>query len=123
MQENFMNAFTEQAKSFYTPLNKLSTLMVDNMEKMTEFQINTIKSYADITMGQMKKAVDVKDAETMRDFSSSQAEAASTINKKIMEDAKTLSDLATDFKSQVETIWEESRPAPGKPADKKTKAA
>lgn len=123
MQENFMNAFTEQAKSFYTPLNKLSSLMVENMEKMTEFQINTIKSYADITMGQMKKAVDVKDAETMREFSSSQAEAASTINKKIMEDAKTLSDLATDFKSQVETIWEESRPAAGKTDKKTTKAA
>ena len=119
MQENIMNAFTEQAKGFYTPLNKLSSLMVGNMEKMTEFQINAIKSYADITMGQMKKAVDVKDAESMRDFSSSQAEAASTVNKKIMEDAKALSDIATEFKSQVEAIWEESRPS-SKPAEKKT---
>ncbi|WP_283786234.1 phasin family protein [Bermanella sp. WJH001] len=123
MQENIMNAFTEQAKSFYSPLNKLSALMVENMEKMTEFQLESIKSYADITMSQMKKAVDVKDADSLRSFSTSQTEAAATVNKKIMEDAKSLSDLANDFKSQVEAIWEESRPAT-KPAEKKpTKAA
>lgn len=123
MQENIMNAFTEQAKSFYTPLNKLSALMVENMEKMTEFQLDSIKSYADITMSQMKKAVDVKDAESLRSFSTSQTEAAATVNKKIMEDAKSLSDLANDFKSQVEAVWEESRPAT-KPTEKKaTKTA
>lgn len=123
MQENIMNAFTEQAKSFYSPLNKLSALMVENMEKMTEFQLESIKSYADITMSQMKKAVDVKDVETLRSFSTSQAEAVSTVNKKIMEDAKSLSDLATDFKDKVEAIWEEAKPT-SKPAEKKaTKAA
>ncbi|NVK39034.1 MAG: phasin family protein [Gammaproteobacteria bacterium] len=123
MQENIMNAFTEQAKSFYSPLNKLSALMVENMEKMTEFQLESIKSYADITMSQMKKAIDVKDVESLRSFSTSQAEAASTVNKKIMEDAKSLSDLATDFKDKVEAIWEEAKPT-SKPAEKKaTKAA
>ncbi len=123
MQENIMNAFTEQAKSFYSPLNKLSALMVESMEKMTEFQLESIKSYADITMSQMKKSVDVKDVETLRSFSTSQAEAVSTVNKKIMEDAKSLSDLATDFKDKVEAIWEEAKPT-SKPAEKKaTKAA
>ena len=118
-----MNAFTEQAKSFYSPLNKLSALMVENMEKMTEFQLDSIKSYADITMSQMKKAVDVKDADSLRSFSTSQTEAAATVNKKIMEDAKSLSDLANDFKSQVEAIWEESRPATKSAEKKPTKAA
>lgn len=123
MQENIMNAFTEQAKSFYSPLNKLSTLMVENMEKMTEFQLESIKSYADITMSQMKKAVDVKDVETLRSFSTSQAEAVSTVNKKIMEDAKSLSDLATDFKEKVEAIWEEAKPTSKSAEKKATKAA
>lgn len=125
MQENIMNAFTEQAKSFYSPLNKLNSLMVGNMEKMTEFQLNAIKSYADITMSQMKKAVDVKDADSMREFSSAQAEVAGTVNKKIMEDAKALSDIATEFKTQVEAIWEEARPTTAKAAatDKKASKA
>ena len=120
MQENIMNAFTEQAKSFSAPLAKFNSLMVENMEKMTEFQLKTIKSYADLSLGQVKNAADVKDAESLRSFSSAQAEVAATVNKKIMEDAKSISEMATDFKGKIEAIWEEARPTAPKAADKKT---
>jgi len=120
MQENIINAFTEQAKNFSAPMAKFNSLLVDNMEKMTEFQLNTIKSYASISIGQIKNAADVKDAESMKTFSSSQAEVAATVNKKIMEDAKAISEMANDFKSQVEAIWEEARPSTAKTNDKKT---
>ncbi|MFC3680816.1 phasin family protein [Bacterioplanoides pacificum] len=109
MQENILNAFAEQAKTMYAPMSKFNTLVVDNMEKMTEFQLNAIKSYADLGLDQMKKASDVKDAESMRAFTASQAEVASSLNKKIMDDAKALSDMAMDFKTQVETLMEEAR--------------
>ena len=119
MQDNIINAFAEQAKSMYAPLTKLNTLMVDNMEKMTEFQLTTIKSYAELSIDQMKKAVEIKDAESLRSFSSAQAEVASTVNKKIMEDAKILSDLANDFKGQVESVWKEATAEGTKAPEKK----
>lgn len=120
MQENIINAFAEQAKSMYSPLTKLNTLMVENIEKMTEFQLNSIKSYADLSIDQLKKASDVKDADSLRNFSSSQNEVAATVNKKIMEDAKSLADIANDFKSQIETVWKDSTTVASKAAEKKT---
>lgn len=120
MQENIINAFAEQAKSMYSPLTKLNTLMVENIEKMTEFQLNSIKSYADLSIDQLKKASDVKDADSLRNFSSSQNEVAATVNKKIMEDAKSLADIANDFKSQIETVWKDSTTVAPKAAEKKT---
>lgn len=123
MQENILNAFTEQAKSFYTPLTKMSSLMVEGLEKMTEFQLNSIKSYSEITMTQMKKAVEIKDADSLRNFSTSQAEVAASVNKKIMEDAKALSELANEFKGQVEAIMEEAKPTAKATEKKATKAA
>ncbi len=115
-----MNAFTEQTKNFSEPLAKFNSLLVDSIEKMTEFQLDAIKSYASINIGQIKKVADVKDAESLRTFSSSQTEVAATVNKKIMEDAKQISEMANDFKGKVESIWAESRPTTGKTADKKT---
>ena len=109
MQESILNAFTEQAKTMYAPMAKFNSLFVENMEKMTEFQLNAIKSYSEMGMEQMKKAADVQDADSMRSFTATQAESASALNKKIMEDAKALSDMAMDFKTQVETIMEEAR--------------
>ena len=45
----------------------------------------------------------------MRAYTAAQAEAATSLNKKIMEDAKIFSDMAMEFKSQVEGIMEEAR--------------
>jgi phasin family protein len=109
MQENILNAFAEQTKNLYSPMQKFSALFVGNMEKMTEFQLNAIKSYAEVGIDQMKKAAEIKDADSMRSFSSSQAEATTELNKKIMADAKSLSEMATEFKGQVEAIMEEAR--------------
>jgi phasin family protein len=71
--------------------------------------LNAIKAYADAGIGQLKKASEVKDADTLRSFSSSQAEATTELNKQIMEDAKALSEMAAEFKGQVESIMEEAR--------------
>lgn len=120
MQENIINAFAEQAKSMYSPLTKLNSLMIENIEKMTAFQLNSIKSYADMSIDQMKKSTDIKDADSLRTFSSAQTEVAATVNKKIMEDAKSLADIANEFKSQMETVWKDTTAAATKSPEKKT---
>ncbi|ASP40414.1 phasin family protein [Bacterioplanes sanyensis] len=109
MQENILNAFAEQAKTMYAPMSKFNTLFVDNMEKMTDFQLGAIKAYAEMGLDQMKKAADIKDTDSLRAYTASQAEAATALNKKIMEDAKAMSDMAMEFKTQVESIMEEAR--------------
>ncbi len=109
MQDNVMNAFTEQAKTMFGPVSKFNGLMVEGLEKMTEFQLDAVKSYSEIVLGQIKKASEIKDVDTLRTFSTSQAEVAGSINKKIIEDAKALTDMATDFKGKVESIMEEGR--------------
>lgn len=122
MQENILNAFTEQAKSFYTPINKFNSLFVENVEKITELQLNAIKSYAEMGIGQLKKAAEIKDADTVRAFTTAQVEAASALNKKVMDDAKAFSELAIEFKNQVEAIVEDARntaTTQAKPAAKK----
>lgn len=126
MKETILNAFSEQAKSVFAPMAKFNGLMVENMEKLTEFQINAVKGYAEMGLAQMKSAAEIKDLESARSFTSAQAETASTLNKKIMEDAKALSDMAMEFKAQVEGIIEEVRStaatsaSTAKPAAKKS---
>lgn len=109
MQEKIMNAFTEQTKNIYNPMRKINALLVENMEKMTDFQLEALKSYSNMGISQMKQATAIKDAEGMRDYSSSQAELLGSLGKKILEDAKTMADMSMEFKAQVEKIMEESR--------------
>lgn len=109
MQENLLNAFAEQAKSLYAPFSKFNGMFVENVEKITELQLNALKSYAEMGVEQLKKASEIKDADTARAFTAAQAEAATALNKKILEDAKAFSEIATAFKEQVEDVIAEAR--------------
>lgn len=109
MQDKIMNAFSEQTKNMYAPMRKLNALMVENMEKMTEFQIEALKSYSKMGVNQLKNAAEVKDAESARDFTAAQAELMSTLSKKVLEDAKSMADMTMEFKQEIEKIVEESR--------------
>ncbi|MEC8444410.1 MAG: phasin family protein [Pseudomonadota bacterium] len=122
MQENILNAFAEQAKTMYSPMSKFNSLFVDNMEKLTEYQLNAVKSYAEMGLSQMKAASDVQDLESMRTFASSQAEIATGMNKKIMEDIKSLSDMTMEFKTQMEGVMEEMRSTAAETAKTTAKA-
>lgn len=128
MQDKIMNAFAEQTKNMYAPMRKMNALMVENMEKMTEFQIEALKSYSKMGVNQLKNATEIKDAESVRDFTASQAELMSTLSKKVLEDAKSMADMTMEFKQEIEKIVEESRTsaaaaapaAEAKPAAKST---
>lgn len=109
MQDKVLNAFSEQAKSFYDPLRKMNTLMVDNMQKMANFQMDAVKSYSQMSLSQAKNTVAVKDAEGFRDLSASQVELMTTFGKKIQEDTKTLTDMSMKFKVEVEQLMKDAR--------------
>ncbi|MDR9468769.1 phasin family protein [Marinospirillum sp.] len=123
MQEKMMNAFTEQTKNMYNPMRKINSLLVENMEKMTDFQLEALKAYSHMGLSQMKSATEVKDADSVRDYSASQAEMMSTLSKKVLEDAKTMADMSMEFKTEVEKILEESRSQAFNKAAEETKAA
>lgn len=109
MQDKVMNAFSEQTKNMYNPMRKINALLVENMEKMTDFQLEALKAYSHMGLTQMKQATEVKDADSVRDYSTAQAEMMSTLSKKVLEDAKTMADMSMEFKAEIEKIMEESR--------------
>ena len=123
MQDKIMNAFAEQTKNMYAPMRKMNALMVENMEKMTEFQIEALKSYSKMGVNQLKNATEIKDAESVRDFTASQAELMSTLSKKVLEDAKSMADMTMEFKQEIEKIVEESRASAAPAAEAKPAAA
>ena len=123
MQDNIMNAFAEQTKNMYAPMRKMNALMVENMEKMTDFQIEALKSYSKMGVNQLKNATEIKDAESVRDFTASQAELMSTLSKKVLEDAKSMADMTMEFKQEVEKIVEESRSSVSSAAEPAAEAA
>lgn len=108
MQDNKMiEAFNEQARQFFEPMRKLNSLMLDNMEKMTQYQMESMKRYSQMGTERLRDASEITDAEDLRDFGTRQAEMMNQLSQQMMEDARALSEMSLQFKSEMEKLFTE----------------
>ncbi len=104
MYEQLLSQLTEQSQKFAMPVNEITTLTVDYIEKLSQFQVNAVKSYTDLGMDQLKNAAEIKDAESLQAFIQKQTDVASSVSKKIAEDAQTLAKMGEVFATDIQTL-------------------
>ncbi|WP_069385084.1 phasin family protein [Halomonas caseinilytica] len=112
MQDKMIDAFNEQAREFFTPMRKLNALMLDNMERVTQYQLEAMKRYSQMGTSRLRDASDVSDAESMRDFGTRQVEMMTELSNLMLEDARAMSELSLRFKSELERLYGESGQTP-----------
>jgi phasin family protein len=86
------------------PLVRANQLFAANVEKMVVFQMNALKSYLDIGLNQMKAAAEITDFQSLQDFYKRQSEIAKTVQQKLMNDARAMSDMAARFKTEMDNL-------------------
>jgi phasin family protein len=104
MVVNLFSKALEAPQTLPEPVVKANKLFVENLEKMMLFQMNALKSYLDIGFNQMKAAAEINNARSLQDFYQRQAEIAQTVQHKMMNDAKGMTDLATRFKGEMDGL-------------------
>ncbi|MCK0767750.1 phasin family protein [Chromohalobacter canadensis] len=108
MQDKMFSAFSEQTRGFFEPMRKFNGLMLDNMERMTEYQLDAMKRYSQLGVERMRAASEVKDAEDARDFTTQQADMLNALSKQMLEDARAMADISLKFKSELEEMMSEA---------------
>ncbi len=97
-----------QTQPLMAPVLKANKLAVANMEKIVTLQMDSLRTYVDLGMGQLKAAVEVNNPEDLRAFVNSQVEVASTIRQRLLNDTKALADLGTNYKTEINKLTEEN---------------
>ncbi|MGV7445649.1 phasin family protein, partial [Mycobacterium kansasii] len=69
-----MDAFSTQTRQMFEPMRKMNSLMLNNMEKMTQYQLEAMKRYSQMGTERIRSATEIDDAESLRDFGTKQAE-------------------------------------------------
>ncbi|MCB1824966.1 MAG: phasin family protein [Candidatus Competibacteraceae bacterium] len=98
----------ETPQSLPEPLVKANKLMVENIEKMMLFQMNSLKTYLDIGINQMRAAAEINDVKSLQSFYKRQTDIAQTVQQKILNDARLMSDLAARFKTEMDGLTKTS---------------
>ena len=108
MNDKLFETFTDQTKLFFGPLKQINQTFVSQLEKLSDFQIESIKSYSEIGLNRLKSAIEMEDMQTVQEFAKSEMDFMNNINQKLLDDAKRLTDIGNEFKSEVEELLKDS---------------
>ncbi|MCC5881102.1 MAG: phasin family protein [Halomonas sp.] len=107
MQDKMLDEFNQQTRRFFEPMRKLNSLMLGNMEKMTEYQLEAMKRYSQMGTERMRSASEIGDAQDLQSFGAQQAEMMSELSRQMMEDAQALGEMSQQFRSELEKLFGE----------------
>jgi len=112
MVVNLFDKVLKNPQTLPEPMIKANKLFIESVEKVLVFQMNSLKSYFDIGINQLRAAAEITDFESLQDFCTRQAEIAQTMQRKLMNDARVMSDMAARFKTDMDgltqTTYEET---------------
>ena len=108
MYPNIFPMFIDQSKSFMPPVQKLKDLAIANVEKLVAFQVESVRSYADLGVAQWKEASKVNDPESFMDYLAKKSEHMFRVGDQAMADANKACQLGVDFVSDSQKMAQES---------------
>lgn len=108
MQDKMMDAFNTQTRQMFEPMRKMNSLMLNNMEKLTQYQLEAMTRYSQMGTERIRSASEIKDAESLRDFGTKQAELMNELSQQMQEDARMMGEMSLQFKSEMETLFSEA---------------
>jgi phasin family protein len=107
MQDKMLDEFNQQTRRFFEPMRKLNSLMLGNMEKMTEYQLEAMKRYSQMGTERMRSASEIRDAQDLQAFGAQQAEMMNELSRQMMEDAQALGEMSQQFRAELEQLFGE----------------
>lgn len=88
------SSLDEPVKGALEPIRQLNQHAVANVEKLAVRQIDSLKVYSELVIGQLKTAAEVKDLEGVSALISQQTDVLKTVTERLMADAKAMIDIA-----------------------------
>lgn len=108
MYEEMFEKANAQFGEAMAPARKFNALLLDNMEKLANFQLEAVRSYTDLSLSQLRSALEISDAQSLQAYVSNQSKVAETFGQKLAEDANTLASLSKDFGAEVQKLAQEN---------------
>ena len=109
MTDNLFSSVLENSQPLLTPVVKANQLALADLEKLVTFQTNVLASYADLCLRQLKQSITpISDPQNLQTFYANQAETASALCRKMVDDGKALFELGASFRAEFNNLIKDS---------------
>ncbi len=104
MSIELFNDYVAKLGTYTAPAVKANKLFVASLEKLVELQLAALHTYTDLGLAQLKAAVEVSDADSLKAYLRGQVETASVVRQKLLDDAKALAELSVGYKAEFDKL-------------------
>ena len=114
--EQFQSLFGEPARAF-------AELTVNHMESVVQTQVEASRALSDLSMKQVRSALEVKDPKDVQSFFQGQQEFLKAMSEQVRGDAEKLVELNRKFAEEAQKLGQESTQEASKAATKAASSA
>ena len=104
MYEEMFPQANVNVEKWLEPQRKFQALMLDGVEKLTQFQLEAFRSYADLGLKSLREGLEVKDVNDLQGFVGKQGERVRELGEKVQGDAQTLAGIHQELGSEVQKL-------------------
>ncbi len=108
MYTDMFKAFSEQTEKTFAPYVKFNKLVAKNVEMLTELHLNTVRTYSEMGLAQVKAASEVTDVSSLTAFNSQQLANLTKWSQQMIDDGAKLQALAKEFKDDLDQLTTEN---------------
>lgn len=126
MYAAMLSAFERCMQDFGAPGQRLSQLAIAQLEKLSTIQMDSMKSYANLGVTQMKAATEVSNPWSLMSYIAKQGSFMTKVGEQMIADAGKIRTLSVDFIEDAQAVAQEEARAIstavgelGKPTSKK----
>lgn len=108
MREDIIKEMNSQLDRLSSPGQRIFALMLNNAERLLEFQLESAQRYAHLNFLQLRDMLQVRDPQSLQTYLENQNRYASQYSRCLSEDAENLADIGRDFTSQAQKVAQQN---------------
>ena len=102
------SAMNAQTEKYLEPVREINALALENVEKLLDIQLESINDTARLGVEQLKSATDIKDADSLKQYFTDQADLVKSLGERFVKDTQAALELGTGYSEKVRQIMTET---------------
>jgi phasin family protein len=93
--------FLDMSNDMFKKASRLNEILLEQLGKAAEMQMNAFQRYSEMALGQAKKASEVRDLDGFQSLASEQSETLKALNDQFTADMKAWQDYSSEARNKI----------------------
>lgn len=116
MTKEMLTDISDKSRKLFEQAGKINQLMMSNVEKAADVQMQALRAYTDLALRQAKQLGDIRDVDGLKAFIDGQTDVVKEVSERMSENWQSMQDLAAHMREDFQALFADAKPETAKAA-------